>query len=141
MRFMNRGVAAIAFTIVTVLLIAEVVAKLFAFKIPYWLYEVVRQGPEERAIYALTPDLVIARCGTPISDHTETNPGPQNTVMVHREMNFHGGTGTVAISFVRTDVGTAQGRWVLNAMIDSAGHFRYDTGKSKLAALPCLASK
>jgi hypothetical protein len=114
---------------------------LFAFNIPYWLYEVVRQGPEERAIFALTPDLVIARCGTPISEHTKTNPGQQNTVMVHREMNFHGGTGTVAISFVCTDVGTAQGRWVLNAMIDSAGHFRYDAGKSKLAALPCLAAK
>ena len=114
---------------------------MFAFNIPYWLYELVRQGPEERAIFALTPDLVIARCGTPISVHTKTNPGQQNTVMVHREMNFHGGTGTVAISFVHTDVGTAQGRWVLNAMIDSAGHFRYDAGKSKLAALPCLAPK
>src|ERR1700723_3586553 len=114
MRFMNRRVAAIAFTIVTVLLIAEVVAKLFAFKIPYWLYEVVRQGPEERAITAFTPDNAVARCGTPLSDHTETNPGPQNTVMVHREMNFHGGTEGVAISFGCTDVGTPAWRWVLN---------------------------
>jgi hypothetical protein len=141
MRLMKLRVAIVACTIVTALLVAAIVAKLYGYNIPYWLYEVVRQGPTERAIYALTPELVIARCGTPISDRTETNPSPQNTVMVHREMNFHGGTGTVAISFVRTDVETAQGRWVLNAMIDSAGHFRYDTGKSKLAALPCLAAK
>jgi hypothetical protein len=141
MRFMNRRVAAIAFTIVTVLLVTAVVSQLFAFNIPYWLYEVVRQGPAERAIYALTPDLVIARCGTPISDHTETNPGAQNTVMVFREMDYHCGTGTVALAFARTDVGTAQGRWVLNAMNDPVSHFRYGTGKSKLAALPCLAGK
>jgi hypothetical protein len=141
MRFMNRRVAAIALTIVTVLLIAEVVARLVEYNVPYWLYEVVRQGPAERAIYALTPDIVIARCATPISDNTQSNPGLRNTVIVFREMNYHGESGTVTLSFVRTDEGTQRGRWVLNSMIDSASHFRYDSGKSKLAALPCLAGK
>jgi hypothetical protein len=136
---MRSRVPRFAPAVLAVLLAAVLVVVSIEYNIPYWLYEVVRQGPTERARYALTPDLVIARCGTPISDSTEGNPGPQNTVMVHREMNYHGGTGTVAISLVRTDVGTAQGRWVLNSMIDSPGHFRYDTGKSKLAARPCLA--
>src|SRR5271169_2244835 len=132
MRFMNRRVAAIAFTIVTVLLVAAVVAELFAFNIPYWLYEVVRQGPAERAIYALTPGLVIAHCGTPLSDNTQSNPATRNAVISFREMNYHGGTGTVTLAFVRTDEGTTEGRWVLNAMYDSESHFRYGTGKSKL---------
>jgi hypothetical protein len=45
-------------------------------KIPNWLFEMVRQGPTERTIYALTPDLVIAHCGAPITDNMETHPGP-----------------------------------------------------------------
>jgi hypothetical protein len=141
MQFMNHRAAAIAFTIVTVLLVAAIVARLNEHNIPYWLYEVVKQGPAERAIYALTPDLVIAHCGTALSDNTQSNPGAQNTVMVFREMTYHGGTGTVTLAFVRTDVGTTQGRWVLNAMNDSVSHLRYGAAKSKLVALPCLAGK
>jgi hypothetical protein len=135
MRFMVPRIAA------AVLVVAVIVAVLSAFNIPYWLFEVVRQGPAERAIYALTPDLVIAHCGMPISDNTETYPGPRSSVMVFRKMYYNGGTGTVALAFVRSDEGTTQGRWVLTAMNDPVSHFRYGTGKAKLAALPCLAGK
>jgi hypothetical protein len=138
MRFM---VPRFAPAVLAVLIVAVLVAASIEYNIPYWLYEVVKQGPAERAIYALTPDLVIAHCGTPISDNTETHPAAHNTVMVFREMDYRGGTGTVTLAFAHTDQGTQQGRWVLNAMHDSVGHFRYDTGKSKLAALPCLAGK
>jgi hypothetical protein len=127
--------------VLAVLIAAVLVAVSIEYNIPYWLYEVVRQGPTERAIYTLTPDLVIARCGTPISDNTTTHSGAQNTVMVLREMDYHGGTGTVTLSLVRTDEGTTQGRWVLNAMHDPVNHARYGSGKSKFAALPCLAGK
>ena len=138
MRPVNLRAASAA---LAVLVVAVLVGVLIEYNIPYWLYEVVRQGPAERAIYALTPDSVIAHCGTPISDNTETHPGAQNTVMVDRKMDYHGGTGTVALAFARTDVGTTQGRWVLNAMNDPVSHFRYSTGKSKPAGLPCLAGK
>jgi hypothetical protein len=62
-------------------------------------------------------------------------------VMVFREMVYNGGTGTVVLAFVRSDEGTKQGRWVLNAIHDPINHLSYDTGKAKLAALPCLAGK
>ena len=124
-----------------VLFVGIIVAILIEYNIPNWLYQVVRQGPTEQAIYALTPDLVIAHCGTPISHNTTTHPGPQSTVLVFGEMNYHNGTGTVALAFARTDDGTNQGRWVLNAMIDPVNHIRYRSAKSKLAALPWLAGK
>jgi hypothetical protein len=131
-------VAAIA---TAVLIAAALVVVLFEYNIPNWLFEIVRQGPTERAIYALTPDLVIAHCGAPISDNTQSHPGPRSMVMVFREMDYHGGTGTVTLAFARTDEGTQQGRWVLNAMNGPVNHLRYGTGKAKLAALPCLAGK
>jgi hypothetical protein len=138
MHFMVPRIAAIA---AAVLIAAVLVVVLFEDNIPNWLFEIVRQGPTERAIYTLTPDVVIAHCGAPISDNSQSHPGPQNTVMVFREMDYHGGTGTVTLAFARTDEGTQQGRWVLNAMNDPANHLRYGTGKAKLAALPCLAGK
>jgi hypothetical protein len=138
MNLMVPRIAAIAFA---VLIVAVLVVVLFEHNIPNWLFEIVRQGPAERAIYALTPDLVIAHCGAPIGDDTQSRPGLRNMVVVYREMDYHGGTGTVRLAFVRTDEGTQQGRWVLNAMNDPVNHLRYGTGKEKLAALPCLAGK
>jgi hypothetical protein len=138
MHFMVPRIAAIA---AAVLIAAVLVVVLFEYNIPNWLFEIVKQGPTERAIYALTPDLVVAHCGAPISDNTESHSGLRNMIVVSREMDYHGGTGTVTLAFVRTDEGTQQGRWVLNAMYDPVNHFRYDTGKAKLAALPCLAGK
>jgi len=135
MRFMVPRIAA------AVLIAAVLVVILFECNIPNWLFEIVRQGPTERAIYALTPDLVISHCGAPISDNTQSHPGPRNTVMVFREMDYQTGAGTVALSFARTDEGTKQGRWVLNAMNDPVNHLRYGTGKAKLAGLRCLADK
>jgi hypothetical protein len=133
MRFMNFKIAAIVLVVI--------VTALILVGIPQWLFEVIRQGPAERTIYALTPDSVISRCGMPISDKAETHPGAQSTAMVFREMYYKAGTGTVALTFVRSDEGTKEGRWVLNAMNDPESHFRYGTAKSKLAALPCLALK
>lgn len=138
MHLMVPKIAAIAFA---VLIAAVLVVVSFEYNMPNWLFEIVRQGPAERAVYALTRDLVVAHCGAPISDNTQSHPGPRNTVMVFREMDYHGGTGTVTLAFVRMDEGTQQGRWVLNAMNDAVNHSRCGTGKAKLAALPCLAHK
>src|SRR5277367_6019814 len=126
---------------VAVLFVGIIVAVLIEYNIPSWLFEIVRQGPTQRAIYALTPDIVIARCGAPISDDTQSHPGPRDTIMISREMAYRGGTGSVTLAFARMDEGSNQGRWVLNAMNDSVSHFRYGTAKSKLAALPCLTGK
>ena|SRR5271170_2128077 len=126
---------------VAVLFVGIIVAVLIEYNIPSWLFEIVRQGPTQRAIYALTPDIVITRCGAPTSDGTRSVPGPQSTAMAFREMDYHGGTGTVTLAFARTDEGSTPGRWVLNAMNDSASHTRYGTAKSKVAALPCLTGK
>jgi hypothetical protein len=137
----SRAAFTMRLKIAAAIFVVMVVAVLIVFNIPNWLYEVVRQGRTERTIYELTPDLVISRCGQPISENTTDNPAPQGTAAVMREMSYKGGMGTVQLTFYRTDVGTKQGKWVLGAMNDSVGHFRYGTGKSKLNALPCLAGK
>ena len=116
-----------------------IVAILTLLGIPNWIYEMVRQGPVERTIYSLTPDLVISRCGTPISDNTEKTSPTALGYFVFREMSYKGGKESVVLSFARADQGTTQGRWVLNSMHDSVDHSRYATGKSKLTTLPCLA--
>jgi hypothetical protein len=123
-----------------IIFVAAVMVALF--DVPYsayWVYEMVRQGPGERQIYSLTPEIVEARCGVPTSEDTNTRPGPQNIATVSRNMLFNTTNGgSVLLRFSRTDVGAEQGKWVLGAMYDQVGHFRYDTPKSKFKALPCL---
>lgn len=128
---MNLKIAAIVLVVI--------VAVLILLNIPYWLYEVAKHR-QERAIFALTPELVISRCGMPLSDVTQEHPGTPGTNIVFRELSYHGGTGTLALTFVRRDQGQQPERWVFNAMENLANHSRYGTAKSKLAALPCLLS-
>lgn len=128
---MNLKIAAIVLVVI--------VAVLILLNIPYWLNEIAKHR-QERAIFALTPELVISRCGKPLSDVTHEHPVTPGTNFVFRELNYHGGTGTLALFFVRLDQGQQPERWVFSAMQNLADHSRYGTAKSKLAALPCLLS-
>ncbi|MFZ3214911.1 MAG: hypothetical protein WA192_02520 [Candidatus Acidiferrales bacterium] len=118
-----------------------ILAVLIVYNNPNWLPELSGEGRAERAIYTLTPDVVIARRGTPISDNTEEFPGVQGMVTVFHNMLYNGGSGTVVLTFVRSDEKAKKGRWVLNAMNVPVSHFRYGSGKAKLVALPCLEGR
>jgi hypothetical protein len=123
--------AAIVMAIILIVLLLHL-------QIPNWLFEIIRQGPAERRVYALTPDLVIAKCGTPLRDATETYTHSSNVAMLFRRMDYKGGSDKVELNFSGSEMNSTPGRWVLSSMIDLATHSRYTTGKSKLAALPCL---
>ena len=125
--------AAIVMAIILIVLLLHL-------QIPNWLFEIVGQGPAERHIYALTPDRVIAQCGPPLSDTTDAVANSaSNITSLFRHIDYKHGSDKVEITFTRADVNSTPGTWVLSSMVDSATHSRYTTGKSKLAALPCLA--
>lgn len=81
---MNLKIAAIVLVVI--------VAVLILLNIPYWLYEVAKHR-QERAIFALTPELVISRCGMPLSDVTQEYPGTPGANIVFRELSYSGGNG------------------------------------------------
>jgi len=109
--------------------------------IPNWLAE-SREDSARSVIFHLTPDAVIAHCGKPISDQSETLPtNTPNDLLLTRDLSYKNDVGTVVLHFlnVSKEAGSKERFWSMNSMEDSLGVIRYDTYESKLNALPCLA--
>jgi hypothetical protein len=107
-----------------------IIAVLIMLKIPAW----IRERRAAHVMVTLTPDVVIARCGKPISDNERTF----HTVSL-RDMAYEGKAGKVILHFGKiTKTSGAEKIWILNYMDDSRG-VHYNKYQSQLLALPCLS--
>ena len=97
-------------------------------------FKQARERRITKATDSVTPDRLIARCGTAADDVT-TDLYP----IIRRTMRYKASGGrTIAFTFTRT--ADEPQNWVLLTMIDSAGGASYETPEAKISALPCLDS-
>ncbi len=117
--------------------ILVVVGLLFAQFLVVQAAQWFKQAREHRITKAsdsVTPDRLIARCGTPGEDVT-TDVYP----VVKRTMRYKSrGQRTVVFTFTRT--ADEPQNWVLLSLQDSVGNASYETPEAKISALPCLDS-
>jgi hypothetical protein len=82
----------------------------------------------------LTPERLIARCGSPVKDETK-NLYP----IITRDLSYISNTrGTIVLKFTKTAEETSD--WVFTSMQDSNGGADYDSPSAKISALSCLDS-
>ena len=97
-------------------------------------YKQTRERRITKATDSVTPDRLIARCGTPAEDVT-TDLYP----IIRRTMRYKAsGQRTFVFTFTRT--ADEPQNWVLLSMNDSVGRASYETPEAKISALPCLDS-
>ena len=101
---------------------------------PSWLKQ-RRENRQFIAVNNLTPERLIARCGSPIADETR-NVYP----IVARDMSYKSDTqGTIVFKFSKTAEQSSD--WVFMAMQGTNGGADYESPKAKISALACLDSK
>jgi hypothetical protein len=89
------------------------------------------QARGERGVESLTPESLLAKCGTPVEDVTK-----DLYPMIKRTMSYKsGGKGTVTFEFSRT--AEEKSDWVFLSMSDENGA-SYGTPETQIAAMPCL---
>src|SRR5712692_2801161 len=92
-------------------------------------FKQARERRITKATDSVTPDRLIARCGTPAEEVT-TDVYP----IVKRTMRYKSrGQRTVLFTFTRT--ADEPQNWVLLSMKDSAGNPSYETPEAKISAL------
>jgi hypothetical protein len=101
--------------------------------VPGWLKE-RRENRQYIAVNNLTPDRLIARCGTPVADETK-----DLYPMVARDMRYKGSAGTIVLKFSKTAETSSE--WVFMSMQDERGSANYETPVAQIAALSCLDSR
>jgi hypothetical protein len=101
--------------------------------VPGWLKE-RRENRQYIAVNNLTPDRLIARCGTPVADETK-----DLYPMVARDMRYKGSDGTIVLKFSKTAETSSE--WVFMSMQDESGKAQYETPVAQIAALSCLDSR
>jgi len=93
-----------------------------------------KEKRQEQAVATVTPEHLMARCGTPAGDVTkEVFPIAMRTVTYA----LHGGE-KVVFTFSRTM--EEKSDWVFLSMNNESRGENYQTTEAKLAALPCLDS-
>jgi hypothetical protein len=97
--------------------------------------ERARNAPEnrqEQAVVEVTPENLIARCGSPAEDVTK-----EMYPVVLRTMSYQRGENEkIVFEFSRT--AEAKSEWLFLSMKDQSGTKRSETPEAKIAALPCL---
>jgi hypothetical protein len=94
-----------------------------------------REKRHEEAAVTVTPENLIARCGSPAEDVTK-----QMYPVLTRTMSYQPRENEkVVFQFSRT--AEEKSDWVFLSMKDESGARSYDTPEAKTAALPCLDSK
>ena len=118
---------------VVLVVVALLFAQFFIVKAAQWFKD-SREHRITRATDTVTPDRLIARCGTPVED-TTTDVYP----VVKRTMRYKiSGQRTALFTFTRT--ADEPQNWVLLSMQDSVGDTSYETPEAKISALSCLDS-
>ena len=114
-------------------IVALVVALFLVIKAAGW----IKQARERRIIKAtdnVTPDRLIARCGSP-TEEVVTDVFP----VVRRTMRYKS-SGQRTVIFTFTRIADEPQNWVFLSMKDSMGDTSYETPEAKISALPCLDS-
>jgi hypothetical protein len=97
-----------------------------------------KQRRENRQFIAannLTPERLIARCGSPVTDETK-NLYP----IIARNLSYKSNTqGTIVFKFSKT--AEESSNWVFMSMEDANGAADYESPSAKISALSCLDSK
>jgi hypothetical protein len=94
-----------------------------------------RENRQFIAVNNLTPERLIARCGSPIGDETR-NLYP----IIARDLSYKSSTqGTIVFKFSKTAEESSD--WVFMSMQDSNGATDYESPSAKISALSCLDSK
>ena len=118
---------------VVLVVVGLLLAQFAIVKAAQWFKE-AREHRITRATDSVTPDRLIARCGTPLED-TTTDVFP----VVRRTMRYKtSGQQSAIFTFTRT--ADEPQNWVLLSMQDSAGVASYETPEAKISALSCLDS-
>ena len=118
---------------VVLVVVGLLLAQFVIVKTARWFKE-TREHRITKATDTVTPDRLIARCGTPVED-TTTDVYP----VVRRTMRYKTSREQTAI-FTFTRTADEPQNWVLLSMQDSAGVAAYDTPEAKISALSCLDS-
>jgi len=102
---------------------------------PGW-FKQRRENRQFIAVNNLTPERLIARCGSPVGDETK-NLYP----IIARDLTYQSETqGTVVFKFSKTAEESSD--WVFMSMQDSKGaSTEYDSPRDKISALSCLDSR
>jgi hypothetical protein len=123
----NRVLIAVAF-------VAGIIGVRVLIAAPSW-FKVRRENRQFISTNNVTPERLIARCGSPVADETK-NLYP----MIARDMSYKSESkGTIVFKFSKTAEESSD--WVFMSMQDSTGSTDYDSPAAKVAALPCLDSK
>ena len=118
---------------VVLVVVGLLVVQFAIVKTARWFKE-AREHRITKATDTVTPDRLIARCGTPVEDTTaDVYP------VVKRTMRYKtSGQQSAVFTFTRT--ADEPQNWVLLSMKDSAGVAAYETPEAKISALSCLDS-
>src|SRR5260370_4027354 len=118
---------------VVLVVVGLLIAQFVIVKGSQW-YKQTRERRITRVTDNVSPDRLIARCGTPAEDVT-TDLYP----IIRRTMRYKAsGQRTFVFTFTRT--ADEPQNWVLLSMNDSVGRASYETPEAKISALPCLDS-
>lgn len=94
-----------------------------------------RENRQFIAVNNLTPERLIARCGSPVGDETK-NLYP----IIARDLTYKSESrGTVVFRFTKTAEESSD--WVFASMQDSEGATKYESPTEKISALSCLDSR
>lgn len=101
---------------------------------PGWFKE-RRENRQFIAVNNLTPERLIARCGSPVGDETK-NLYP----IIARDLTYKSESrGTLVFKFTKTAEESSD--WVFASMQDSKGATEYESPSEKISALSCLDSR
>jgi type II secretory pathway pseudopilin PulG len=101
---------------------------------PSW-FKQRRDNRQFIAANNLTPERLIARCGSPVGDETK-NLYP----IIARNLTYKSETrGTVVFKFTKTAEESSD--WVFTSMQDSNSASEYESPRDRILALPCLDSR
>jgi len=114
-------------------LVLGIIAVRLLIVAPGWLKQ-RRDNRQFIAVNNLTPDRLVARCGTPLADDTK-NLFP----IIARDMSYPSSGATVVFKFSKTAEESSD--WVFMSMQDSQGNSNYESPGEKVSALPCLDSR
>jgi hypothetical protein len=115
-------------------IIAGIVGVRVMIAAPGWFKE-RRENRQFIAVNNLTPERLIARCGSPIGDETK-NLYP----IIARDLTYKSESrGTVVFKFSKTAEESSD--WVFTSMQDSKAATEYESPSEKISALSCLDSR
>jgi hypothetical protein len=120
--------------LITVGIVAGIVGVRVLIAAPGWFKE-RRENRQFVAVNNLTPERLIARCGSPVGDETK-NLYP----IIARDLTYKSESqGTVVFKFSKTAEESSD--WVFMSMQDSKGASGYESPSEKISALSCLDSR